>query len=363
MPAARDRPRRGRAGYRPGRERLFGRLGENQLLAALVALTALVGAGALRFGAGPVPPGMTVVPIALGVLLLRLARLRILLLAVAAALVADAAGLGLGQVRPGTIAEVLLVGVIAVYIVAVRDRLGIVGTRGDTMLGELRDRIMVAAAPPELPEGWHMELTTRSAGGTAFGGDFVVIRRDGQRLELAMVDVSGKGVAAGSRALQLSGALGALLGSVPADQFLPQANRYVADLSWDEGFATALHLAVNLDGGGFAVGSAGHPPAACFAAGSGVWQLLESAGPALGLVREPEFVAVTGRLERGDALLIYTDGLVEVPGRDLAVGIDKLLGEATRLVVGGFAGGSERLLRAVAPRGADDRAVLLLWRS
>ena len=42
--------------------------------------------------------------------------------------------------------------------------------------------------------------------------------------------------------------------------------------------------------------------------------------------------------------LLYTDGLVEVPGRDLSVGIDKLLGEAERLVPRGFTGGGEVLV-------------------
>jgi serine phosphatase RsbU (regulator of sigma subunit) len=282
---------------------------------------------------------------------------------VAITIVVDVVEIGIAAVRVAAVIEIVAMGLIATYTVAVRQRLGLVGTRGDTMLGELRDRIMSTAEPGELPPGWHLELTTRSAGGTAFGGDFVVTRRDGPQLELVMVDVSGKGVAAGTRALQLSGALGALLGSLPPPQFLAQANRYLFQLSWEEGFATALHVAVQLDTGVYAVAAAGHPPAASFDAGSGRWQLLDAEGPALGLLERPEYGSVTGQLDPGDALLIYTDGLVEVAGQDLAVGIDKLLGEANRLVLGGFAGGTVRLLDAITSRRSDDRAALLLWRS
>jgi hypothetical protein len=74
-------------------------------------------------------------------------------------------------------------------------------------------------------------------------------------------------------------------------------------------------------------------------------------------------VLTSGVLRAGDALLLYTDGLVEVPGRDLAVGIDKLLGEAERLVPRGFDGGGEVLVKQVAPGSSDDRGLVLLWRS
>jgi serine phosphatase RsbU (regulator of sigma subunit) len=83
---------------------------------------------------------------------------------------------------------------------------------------------------------------------------------------------------------------------------------------------------------------------------------------ALGLVPHVSYVAETGRLGPGDALLLYTDGLVEVAGRDLSVGIDKLLGEAERLVPRGFEGGGERLVTQVAGDSTDDRGLVLLWR-
>ena len=110
-----------------------------------------------------------------------------------------------------------------------RGRLGVQGTRGDSMLVDLRDRLTAQGEMPALPEGWSAEVVLRSAGGASFSGDFLVATRsdDGQTLEVALVDVSGKGVDAGTRALLLSGAFGGLLGlgaarGVPArDQPLP----------------------------------------------------------------------------------------------------------------------------------------------
>ena len=48
----------------------------------------------------------------------------------------------------------------------------------------------------------------------------------------------------------------------------------------------------------------------------------------------------TGPLDRGDALLLFTDGLVETPQRDISLGIDKLLGQGERLLREGFEQGA-----------------------
>ena len=54
---------------------------------------------------------------------------------------------------------------------------------------------------PELPDGWRAVSVLRPAGGSSFGGDFLVSACDGKVLELALVDVAGKGIDAGTRAL------------------------------------------------------------------------------------------------------------------------------------------------------------------
>jgi serine phosphatase RsbU (regulator of sigma subunit) len=99
-----------------------------------------------------------------------------------------------------------------------------------------------------------------------------------------------------------------------------------------------------------------------FDAGSGRWSSLDATGPAIGLLPDPTFVASSGVLRPGDALVLYTDGLVEIPGRDLAVGIDKLVGAAEFLVTRGFPGGAQQLVDRVAPDASDDRGLVLLWR-
>lgn len=269
------------------------------------------------------------------------------------------------DVPPGGVAVVASTAAMVYLLARSRGRLGVQGTRGDSMLVDLRDRLTAQGEMPALPEGWSAEVVLRSAGGASFSGDFLVASRseDGRHLEVALVDVSGKGAAAGTRALLLSGAFGGLLGSVPHEEFLPAANRYLIRQEWEEGFATVAHVMVDLPTGEYVVSVAGHPPAVQFASGSGQWRMSEaSEGPLLGVFADAKFVSERGRLERGDALLLFTDGLIEKPGQDISVGIDKLLGEAERLVTRGFRHGARRLIDRVAAAHNDDRAVVLVWR-
>ena len=129
-----------------------------------------------------------------------------------------------------------------------RSRLGVAGVRGESMLVDLRDRINRHGGLPDLPEDWYVESALRSANGSPFAGDFVVAARphNGDRFDVVVVDVSGKGDEAGTRSLLLSGAFGGLLGALRPEDFLPAANDFLLRQDWEEGFATAVHLSLDL---------------------------------------------------------------------------------------------------------------------
>jgi len=331
-------------------------------LVALCAVTVLIGVGAVE--ATPwVPVSSFVVPTLVGGLVLSVRRLRWLLAVVAFSMVGSLSLIGPSGVRFGSVAVTVVVGLLMLWSAQSRSKLGVAGSRGESMLIDLRDRLLNQSELPELPRAWYAEAVMRSAGGASFAGDFVVAAKThgGRVLEVAVVDVSGKGMAAGTRALLLSGAFGGLLGALPPGQFLPAANDYLLRQEWGEGFATAVHLAIDLQTGHYEVRTAGHPPAVQFHAGSGRWAVRDSEGPVLGLMEAAEFSVSNGRLLVGDALLLYTDGLVETPQRDITMGIDKLLGEGERLVRGGFDRGATRLVDRIASEN-DDRALLLLHR-
>jgi len=336
-----------------------------------VALAGLLMAAGLLLLGGVVvsdwlfPLAAQVLPLLFGGLLLGRRAMQRLLVGVGLCLAVDLLVLGWAVVRPGALVTVAVTGLVAHEFARSRDETGLGGLRGDSVLVELRRRLALQGALPPLDGPWRAETVLRPAGGAPFAGDFIVsaCADEGRRLEIALVDVSGKGVEAGTRSLLLSGALGGLLGALPSRDFLLAANSYLVQQEWEEGFATAAQLSLNLQTGEYAISSAGHPPAAHFDAGSGRWSLLETAGPALGLLPEATYSADRGVMRPGDALLLYTDGLVEIPGRDLSLGIDKLLGEAERLVATGFTAGCGALLvDRVAQGSSDDRGLVLLWR-
>lgn len=352
-------PRRVRA---PGRSR--GREASVESTAALLGLLALTAVAlALAVGeAGWFSVSFFIVPLVLGGLLLPRASLVVLDLVVIACAVATVSTVGVDSVRVSGLAVLVLIALI-VFLAAGRSRLGGRGFVGESMIIDLRDRLRQQGVLPELPHQWYAQAVMRSAGGVSFAGDFIVAAktRGSSLLEVVVVDVSGKGLGAGTRALQLSGAFGGLLGALPPVDFLPAANAYLLRQDWEEGFATAAHLALSLDTGYFELRTAGHPPAVHWLAGSGRWKVHHSSGPVLGVLEEAEFIPVHGQLLHGDVMMLYTDGVVETRNQDFTIGIDKMIGQAQRLMSEGWHNSAEKLLERLDEPG-DDRAIFFVNR-
>jgi serine phosphatase RsbU (regulator of sigma subunit) len=225
---------------------------------------------------------------------------------------------------------------------------------------DLATHLLAISTPPLCGPQWDVQTAITISDGDALGGDFMVFSLDERRLQAVLVDASGKGFEAATRSVMLAGAISGLLGEVPSDVLLPAVNRHVLRLGWDEHFATAVHLDLCLETGGFQLGVAGHPAPVALDAGSGRWRHFSETGPALGLLPDATWEQHEGTLGWGDALIVVTDGVVEVPGEDLEIGLDRLLGHAERLVLSGFADGADHLLAQRPRPGSDDAQVLLV---
>lgn len=280
-----------------------------------------------------------------------------------AAVVSTATAPGSMTGARGVAVVLFLLAVALVLFQASRRRSGLPAPVSEALLADLRDRLQRQGRMPELPAGWHAQSAMVASRGVNYAGDFLVsdLSEDRGRLEVILVDVVGKGTTAGPAALQFAGALGGLLGALPPPKLFRAANDFLLRQKEDEQFATAVHLVLDLETGSYEITSAGHPPALRFDAPSGEWVVDNARGTALGVLKDPELHRTKGVLQPGEALMFYTDGVVESRTADLDVGIAWLQRVAREAVGGGFPGAAQRIIAQV-DRGDDDRAVLILDR-
>jgi len=300
----------------------------------------------------------------IGMLLLRFRFLAVM--TTWTALAAVAAMLIDGPITGPRAAALVTLGVAVALILyqSSRQRSGLPSPLSEALLHELKERLQAQGTIPPLPAGWHVESAMLASHGVGYAGDFLVADLDGDRhrFEMVLVDVCGKGLGAGPQALQFAGALGGLIGSMPPKELMAAANRFLLRRRLDDSFATAVHVLIDLDDGRYTITSAGHPPALRWEPDADEWHIDNARGMAIGIVPDPELTVSEGVLRAGDALLFYTDGVVETPTSDLDSGIDWLRVVARNAIRDGAVGSTRRMVAQVE-RGDDDRAVLLLSRT
>jgi len=128
------------------------------------------------------------------------------------------------------------------------------------------------------------------------------------------------------------------------------------------GFITLLYVVVDTQAHRVSWTSAGHPPALLLRADGRVEEL-ETTGSLLGLPETTTISDVDGRLGAGDALVLYTDGVIEARRGGELFGEERL-----RSLLSGLAGsGADRIAGAIQDAAIDfggsaedDLAVLVL---
>lgn len=233
--------------------------------------------------------------------------------------------------------------------------------RSEAFLVALRASLQRQSRVPPLPPGWTSESAMIPSEGLEYGGDFFVAHLADDVLQMVLVDACGHGPSAVPDAVEFAGALGALVLTLPPCEVMAAANSYVFQRGRPDGFTTAVQVSIRLSTGECRIRSAGHPPVMRWVAASGEWVVDNARGTALGVTENPAMSNTSGVLAPGDALMFYTDGVVEARGDDIDDGIARLRSIARAAVVHGFGGAPARILGDL-PRGEDDRAVLILRR-
>lgn len=165
--------------------------------------------------------------------------------------------------------------------------------------------------PERLPASGWFRAAAASIPSRQVGGDyFDVIRIGPQAWSAVVADVCGKGV---SSALLAALVQGAALRSAGApgeiQEMLAQLNRFLLERTQGEKYAT-LFYGVLRSGGELEWANAAHCPPLVVRR-SGAVELLEATGLPVGMIESAAYEVRRERLEPGDKLVIYTDGLTD----------------------------------------------------
>jgi anti-sigma regulatory factor (Ser/Thr protein kinase) len=130
------------------------------------------------------------------------------------------------------------------------------------------------------------------------------------------------------------------------------------------GMATVAYVVVDLDTGELTIANAGHPPPLVVPADGEARLLDVRPAPPLGALPFAQFEETHARLDEGDAIALYTDGLVELRGVPLHETLTRLCRAAEGPVAAASADGlCDTLLDAMVPaREADDDIAVVALR-
>lgn len=179
------------------------------------------------------------------------------------------------------------------------------------------------SAPPIL-DGYQFQGISFSC--YEIGGDYYdFIDRDDGRMLIALGDVSGKGTAA---ALLMSSLHAAIHAQAAANssiaEMVTSVNHYLSENTPANRFVTLFATELDPSSGALKYINAGHNPPLIGRADGTVSQLASGGFP-LGIIESAEFEVGETQLERGEVLVVYSDGVTEaVNPEDEEFGLDRL---------------------------------------
>ncbi len=192
---------------------------------------------------------------------------------------------------------------------------------------ELARRIQVALLPDALPEIPGYEVHGGNIPSRGVSGDFyeIIGRDEGTEFLVLVADVSGKGMSASLLAAALEALTASPIeGGLEPEEVFRRASRLLYQRTPPERYATAILVALEPGTGDLRFVNAGHVPG-LLVRRSGEVELLEATGTPIGLLPEADYTAGSARLEAGDLLVLYTDGINEAENaEEEQYGVDRL---------------------------------------
>ena len=182
--------------------------------------------------------------------------------------------------------------------------------------------------PEQLPQIPGMDVAVRylpAGAGMEVGGDwFDMFELGDRRVVLAMGDVVGRGVRAAALMGKLRTSLEAYAFDGRSPQEVVERLHALMERQHHAEMATLLYVAIEPDRESAELASAGHMPLLIRGANGEARFVGRDASPPLGALPFVRFEASRVDVESGCALLLFTDGLVEVRGTSIELRLEEL---------------------------------------
>jgi sigma-B regulation protein RsbU (phosphoserine phosphatase) len=169
--------------------------------------------------------------------------------------------------------------------------------------------------------GWNFSYHYSPAG--AVSGDFCdFVRINDEEVLFAVGDVSGKGISASLMMSHLHALIRSLLSfNLPVNEIVTRTNRLFCESTLSTHYATMVFGKAN-KAGNIEICIAGHNPPLLIKNGN--VDILNATGVPVGLFSQSEYEVVNIDLQKGNSLILYTDGLTEASVNEIEYGEDRL---------------------------------------
>ena len=176
---------------------------------------------------------------------------------------------------------------------------------------EIASKLQQGLLPKALPNLPDVAVAGSTLACYSVGGDcFDVIELDGGRHGFFVGDISGKGIPAALLATLLQGIFFTTASmDIALTGVFSRVNRYLCERAGGDRYATVFYGVLDKKGS-FEYVNAGHVPPLIRRA-SGAIERLDLASFPVGMFPEAEYESAAVKLEKGDYLVIYTDGVSE----------------------------------------------------
>jgi sigma-B regulation protein RsbU (phosphoserine phosphatase) len=167
--------------------------------------------------------------------------------------------------------------------------------------------------PQKAPEVQHYRFSAHYTPALEVGGDFYdFIHLHKNHTGIVIGDVSGKGVPAALYMAKMGSDMRTLAFTEQSPvKALTKLNDLLAERSRRGMFATLLYIELDSRSGRMIISNAGHLPPIIKKADGSLITLAKAGGAPLGMLLGMKFRQESAKLERGDTVILYTDGIVE----------------------------------------------------